>query len=166
MVQSKYLHRTLNIALVVACAFLAASLVQRYAGKRPSGRTISVSGVDFSRSKKTLLLFLQQDCNICIESLPFYRRLIDTFQQPTDVQLVLITPYQPEIADEFFKNAGLSFKTVLQGDRGLLGVKLSPTLILADSSGAVRGSWIGKLQPERENEIWTMLGNDETARGR
>jgi len=134
------------------------SLAQRYLSKRPSGRTISVSGVEFSRSKKTLLLFLQQDCNICIESLPFYRRLVDTFRESTDVQLVLITPYRPEVADEFFKKTGLSFKTVLQGDRGLLGVKLSPTLILADSTGTVRGSWIGKLQPERETEIWTMLG--------
>ena len=166
MLHSKYLHRTLNIALVLACAFLATSLAQRYLTERPSGRTISVSGVDFSRSEKTLLLFLQQDCNICIESLPFYRKLIDSFQESTDVQLVLITPYRPEVANEFFKNAGLRFKTVLQGDRGLLGVKLSPTLILADSSGTVRGSWIGKLQTERETEIWTMLEKNQTAHRR
>lgn len=158
VLHSKYLNRTLNIALILACALLATSLAQRYLSKRPSGRTISVSGVDFSRSKKTLLLFLQQDCDICIESLPFYRKLVDTFQDQKDVQLVLITPYRPEKADEFFKKTGLSFKAVLQGDRGLLGVKLSPTLILADSTGTVWGSWIGKLQPEREREIWTMLG--------
>ena len=157
MLQSEYLHRTLNIALALACVLLAGSLGQRYLVKRPSTPTISVAGVDFSSSKKTLLLFLQQDCNVCIESLPFYRKLIDTFQEPTDVQLILITPNRPEMAGEFFKNAGLSFRTVLQGDRGLLGVKLSPTLILADSDGNVRGSWIGKLQPERETEIWTML---------
>jgi len=163
---SKYLHRTLNIALVLACAFLATSLAQRYLTERPSGRTISVSGVDFSRSEKTLLLFLQQDCDICLDSLPFYRKLIDSFQESTDVQLVLITPYRPEVANEFFKNAGLRFKTVLQGDRGLLGVKLSPTLILADSSGTVRGSWIGKLQTERETEIWTMLEKNQTAHRR
>lgn len=113
--------------------------------------------MDFSRSKKTLLLFLQHDCNVCIESLPFYRNLIDTFQEPRDVQLVLVTPNKPELAEEFFKNAGLSFKTVLQGERGLLGVKLSPTLILADSTGTVHGSWIGQLRPESETEIWTML---------
>lgn len=156
---SKYLHRALNIGIILACAVLVTGLAQRYyLSNRPSGRTISISGVDFSRSKKTLLLFLQQDCDICSESLPFYRRLIDTFQEPTNVQLVLITPAQPGVADEFFKNAGLSFKTVLQGKRGLLGVQLTPTLILADSTGTVRGSWIGQLSSDRETEIRTMLG--------
>lgn len=157
---SKHLSRALNIGIILACALLATSLIQRYnLSRQPPGRTISLSGVDFSHSKKTLLMFLQQDCNICVESLPFYRKLIDTFQEPTNVQLVLITPSQPEVADEFFKNAGLSFRTVLQGERGLLGVKLTPTLILADSTGTVRGSWIGQLRPEGETEVLTMLGN-------
>ena len=145
---------------MLACVLLATGLAQRYyLSKRPAARTISVSGVDFSRSNKTLLLFLQQDCDICTRSLPFYRRLTDAFQDPANAQLVLITPNHPEIANEFFKKAGLSFKTVLQGERGLLGVKLSPTLILADSTGTVRGSWIGQLSSERETEIWTMLEN-------
>lgn len=156
---SNRLHRILNLAIILACALLVGSLAQRwYLSKRPSGRTISVSGVDFTRSQKTLLLFLQHDCNVCIESLPFYRKLIDTFPDSADVQLVLITPNKPDFAEQFFKNAGLSFETVLQGDRGLLGVKLSPTLILADSTGTVHGSWIGQLRPESETEIWTMLG--------
>jgi hypothetical protein len=101
VLHGKYLHRTLDVALILACALLASSLAQRYVSKRSSGRTISISGVDFSQSKKTLLLFLQQDCDICIESLPFYRRLVDTFQEPKDVQLVLITPYRPEVLQEY-----------------------------------------------------------------
>jgi hypothetical protein len=134
------------------------SLVERYVVSKPSsGRNISLPGVDFSRSNKTLLLFLQQDCDICIESLPFYRKLLHTFQDPNDVNLVLITPNQPGIASEFFKNEGLKFESVLQGKRGLLGVQLTPTLILADSTGTVYGSWIGQLSTEQETEIWTML---------
>jgi hypothetical protein len=54
------------------------------------------------------------------------------------------------LASEFFKKEGLRFETVLQGKRGLLGVQLTPTLILADSTGTVYGSWIGQLSP-REN---------------
>lgn len=155
-----YLNRVLNIAIVLACALLATGLAQRYSlSKRPKGQTISLQGVDFSRSRKTMLLFLQQDCQSCIVSLPFYRRLVDRFREPADVQFVLITPRPPQVAATFFKNEGLDFRTILQGEKGLLGVKLSPTLIMADSNGIVRGSWIGELQPERENEIWTMLIN-------
>ena len=43
--------------------------------------------------------------------------------------------------------------------RGLLGVQLSPTLILTDSTGTVHGSWIGQLSAQQETEVWTMLKN-------
>jgi thiol-disulfide isomerase/thioredoxin len=157
-VSSKYLHRTLNIGIVLACFFLATSLIQRYSvNKRSSGRTISVPGVDFSRSKKTLLLFLQQDCRVCLESLPYYRNLMDNFQDPFKVKFVMITPNQPELAADFFKKQGLSFETVLQAKRGELGIKLSPTLILTDATGIVHGSWVGQLSPQHETQILTML---------
>ena len=157
---NRYLNRALNIGIVIACALLLTSLVERYVvSKLASDRTISLPGVDFSRTDKTLLLFLQQDCDICVESLPFYRKLLDTFQDGEKVELVLITPNEPEEAREFFKNEGLSFKTVLQGKRGLLGVQLSPTLILTDSRGTVYGSWIGQLSTEQEDVVWTMLKN-------
>ena len=155
---SKYLHRGLNIAIVLGCALLATVLAQRYyVTPRPSDRTVSVSGVDFSRSKKTLLLFLQQDCGVCIQSLPLYRKLVDTFQDPTNVQLVLITPTSPMEAAGFFEKEGLSFHTVLQGKSGLLGVRLSPTLILVDSSGTAYGQWIGELSTQQESHLWLML---------
>lgn len=157
---SKHLHRALNVAIVVACVFLMLSLVKRYyVNERISGRTISVPGVDFSRSNKTLLLFLRQDCGVCIESLPFYKQLAHSFQDPINVRLVLITPYRPELADSFFQKEGLRFETVVQAKRGELGVKLSPTLILADASGIVHGSWVGQLSPQQETEIWNLLRN-------
>lgn len=157
---SKHLHRALNVAIIVAGALFVTSLVQSYQlTTQPQARRITVAGVDFSRSEKTLLLFLQQDCKVCIESVAFYRRITDNFPDPGNVQLILITPNEPKTAGKFFRNEGLPVATVLQGERGLLGVKLSPTLILADSTGIVRGSWIGQLSPEREAEVLTMLGN-------
>jgi hypothetical protein len=127
--------------------------------KRGSDQTISVPGVNFSRSDKTLLLFLQQDCVSCLDSLPFYRRITDAFKERSRVQSVLITPRQPELAREFFEKEGLSFAVVLQAKSGLLGVSLSPTLILADSNGTVHGSWIGQLSPQQEHDVWDMLAN-------
>lgn len=157
---STKLHRALNSAILVACVFLMLSLVKRYyVNDRGSGRTISVPGVDFSRSNKTLLLFLRQDCGVCIASLPFYKQLAQSFQDPVNVRLVLITPSQPELADTFFQQEGLQFPIVIQEKRGELGVKFSPTLILADASGIVHGSWIGQLSPQQETEIWNMLRN-------
>ena len=70
---------------------------------------------------------------------------------------MLITLREPELAREFFLKEGLSFAVVLQGKSGLLGVRLSPTLILADSNGTVHGSWIGQMSPQQENDLWAML---------
>ena len=114
-------------------------------------------GVDFSRSNKTLLLFLRQDCGACMDSVPFYKRLVQSFQDPVNVRLVLVTPNEPELADSFYQKEGLRFETVIHANKGELPVKFSPTLILADASGIVHGSWIGQLSPQQESEIWHML---------
>jgi len=160
VLNSKIVHRVLNGAIILAVVFLVTSLGQRYyIRQQDSAQTISLPGVDFSQSDKTLLLFLQQDCGVCIESLSFYRRITDTFNEASSVQIVLITPAKPEVAHEFFQKEGLSFVSVLQGKKGLLGVTGSPTLILADSNGRVYGSWIGQLSSQQENELWTMLAN-------
>src|ERR1041385_3153684 len=120
--------------MILAVVLLATSLGQRYyLSKRSSAQTVSVPGVSFSRSDKTLLLFLQQDCDSCMQSLPFYRKITGTFKEPSLVQLVLITPREPEFSRECFEKECLSFAMVLRGKSGLLGVKLRPTLILVDS---------------------------------
>jgi thioredoxin-related protein len=157
---TKYLHRILNIAIILASVLLLSALAQHYyQTKRVTNRTISVNGVDFSRSKRTLLLFFQLDCDICKESSPFYRSLVDTFRETEKVQFVFITPEKPAVAEQFFRGAGISSKTFHQGKAGMLGVTSTPTLILADSAGKVQGFWVGRLSAEREAEIRNLLVN-------
>lgn len=156
--KSTHIHRGLNIAIVLASVFLATALVQRYYFVKPtSAQTVSLTGVEFDKSKKTLLLFLRHDCEVCLQSLPLYRKLVDTFRDPTNVQLVLITPKPPVEAVALFEKEGLSFRTVLQGKSGLLGVKLTPTLVLVDSTGSATGQWVGELSPQQQEQLWIML---------
>jgi hypothetical protein len=158
-VYKEYFNRILNLGIIIACVLLALALIQRYHfASRRSNRTVSLSGVDFSQSRKTLLLFFQRDCDICTASLPFYRSLLKEFPVSTSVQFVFITPEAPDIAERFLKEEGISSVTVLEGRHGMLGVTSSPTLILADSDAAVRGYWVGQLTPGREAEIRNGLG--------
>ena len=156
----KYFNRILNVAIVIACLGLVVALIYRYnLGSRGSNRTISLDGVDFAQSKKTLLLFFQRDCEVCQASLPFYRSLLQKSPVRTSVQFVFITPEAPNVAERFLKEQGISSVTILEGRHGVLGVKSTPTLILADSDAAVRGYWVGQLTPEREAEIRKGLGH-------
>jgi thioredoxin-related protein len=150
----KYLNRVLNIAIIIACLGLLVALIHRHnLARRGSNRTISLDGVDFSQSKKTLLLFFQRDCEVCQASLPFYRSLLQESHLSTSVQFVFITPEAPVVAERFLKDQGISSITVLEGRHGILGVRSTPTLILTDSEAAVRGYWVGQLTPEGEAEI-------------
>jgi thiol-disulfide isomerase/thioredoxin len=159
-VYKKYFNRILSGAIIIACVLLVLALIQRYHfASRRSNRTVSLNGVDFSHSKKTLLLFFQRDCDICRASLPFYRSLLKEFPVRTSAQFVFITPEAPTIVERFLKEEGISSVTVFEGRAGLLGVKNAPTLILADSDAAVRGYWVGQLTPEQEAEIHKGLGN-------
>ena len=155
----KYFNRVLNVGIIIACVLLALALIQRYHfASRRSNRTVSVNGVDFSQSRKTLLLFFQRNCEICTGSLPFYRSLLEEFPVDRSVQFVFITPEAPDIAERFLKDEGISSVKVLEGRQDMLGVTSAPTLILADSDAAVRGFWVGQLTPEREAEIRNGLG--------
>ncbi len=153
----KYFNRILNVGIIIACLLLVLALIQRYHFGR-AHRTVPLNGVDFSQSKKTLLLFFQRDCDICRASLPFYRSLLKEFPVSTSVQFVFITPEAPTIAERFLKEEGISSVEVLEGRHGMLGVTSVPTLILADSDAAVRGYWVGQLTPGREAEIRNGLG--------
>ena len=154
----KHLHRVLNIGIILATLLLVVGLARQYEQyKRKANRIIAVQGIDFARSKKTLLMFLQQDCSVCQQSLPFYRDLMETYPDRAAVQFVLVTPNKTRIADEYFRQAGLAFSSVRQEPTGILGVTLTPTLILADSNASVQGSWVGLLSVESQSEIRNKL---------
>ena len=72
---------------------------------------------------------------------------------------MFITPEAPNVAERFLKENGITSVTIREGRHDILGVKSTPTLILADSDAAVRGYWVGQLTPEREAEIRKALGH-------
>jgi thioredoxin-related protein len=159
-VYTKYLNRILNVGIVIASVLLVLALHQRYQlASRGSNKTISLNGVDFSQSKKTLLLFFQRDCDICRGGVPVYRSLLGNFPVSTSVQFVFITPDAPDVAKSFLGEVGISSVTILEETPGMLGVRSTPTLILVDSDAAVRGFWVGQLSPQGEAEIRKALGN-------
>ena len=90
-----------------------------------------------------LLLFFSARLRYLPSKPPFYRSLLQEFPVSTSVPFVFITPEAPDVAERF---------------PGMLGVRSTPTLILADSNAAVRGYRVGQLTPEREAEIHKGLG--------
>jgi hypothetical protein len=158
------INRILNAAIIVAVVLLAASLVRLYdpnlfgtQTKGIIGSTISLDGVDFSKSRKTLFVFLQQDCSACETSIPFYQNLGNTFVEPATVRLVALTPYKLSTAQKYLLDNGMRVDEVKRWTPGLFGVRVSPTLILADNKGVVTGAWVGVLSEGGQSEVLSKL---------
>lgn len=157
-----------NIAVVITSVVLCSVLVNKYfftsarqeapvevvqskglassASRRPSiqaGTKISLPGIDWSKSTRTVVLALSTTCHFCSESAPFYQKLQQ--QKPNNVRLVAVFSQPVENSRNYLNQLGVSVNDVVQSSLASLGVSGTPTLLLIDSEGSVTDSWVGRL---------------------
>lgn len=125
------------------------------------GTKISVPGVNWSQSPRTVLLALSTSCHFCSESAPFYQRLQQ--QKPNDVRIIAVLPQSPANGQNYLESLGVSVSEVFQAPLASISVSGTPTMMLIDRNGIVKDSWIGKLGDDRQAEIITAL-NANTAK--
>lgn len=58
-----------------------------------------------------------------------------------------------EDGKKYLQRLGVSVDDVRQADFGAIKVSGTPTLLLVDDKGVVKGRWVGKLLPDQENEV-------------
>jgi hypothetical protein len=164
----KHLDRIANIAVIVGVAVFLALVLHnrpwRSSAPLPSqaataealkGKPIRVSGLDFPRSRASVLLVISKTCHFCEESLPFYRALATDTQGKADLLAVLPQP-RPE-AEAYLKAAGVTATQVASAPPTQLGVTGTPTLVLLDRSGKVQEVWLGFLDGARQAQVRSRL---------
>lgn len=164
----KKLEVLANIAVVITSIALCSVLAKKYffsaakqegsveavqskspassASRRPSiqaGTKITLPGIDWSKSTRTVVLALSTTCHVCSESAPFYQKL--QRQKPNNVRLVAVFPQPVENSRNYLSKLGVTVKDVGQSSLGSVGVSGTPTLLLVDNNGSVTASWVGKL---------------------
>ena len=154
-----------NVAIIVVAILLGAVLVRRYllpAAPPPSpseaarikpGTKLSLPGVDWGGSSRTLLMVLSTNCRYCTESAPFYQRLAQEKEKHDDLGLLAVLPQSADESQKYLGEHGIKVDAVKQATPASLNVRGTPTLILVDQTGAVVESWIGKLPPPKEVEV-------------
>ncbi len=174
-------HRTIellaNLAIVVVAALGSVVLVRQLgtapapqssaspisarpmASIRPAapsvGSTLSVPDVDFAAADRTLVMVLSTQCGFCTDSAPFYRRLAAAGHGRT--RLVAVFPQDLVVAREFLAGLGVSVAGVVRAPVSAVGVRGTPTLVLVDQRGVVQKSWIGRLTPDGEAEVFNAV---------
>ena len=154
-----------NLAIIVVAILLGVVLVNRYllpASPKPEavegaqlkpGMKLSLPGVDWGGSSKTLLLVLSTNCHFCTESAPFYQRLAQEKAKHGDVSLIAVMPQSVSEAQKYLSDHGVAVDQISQAAPSVAYARGTPTLIMVDKTGSVVESWVGKLPPEKEVEV-------------
>lgn len=157
-----------NVAIIAVAALICFVLVKSYilGGSQPPppqpqrqqkpaiGSKAAVPDVDWGRNGRTLVLVLQKGCGYCNDSAPFYQRLA---REAGGVRLVAALPNNVEEGRQYLSELAVPVEDVRQASPQALGAPGTPTLLLVDGSGVVTDSWVGRLPPDKENEVLARL---------
>lgn len=158
-----------NVAIILVALLLGAVLVRRYLlPNQPSqaapersyikpGAKLALPGVEWGASRRTLLIVLSADCRYCTESAPFYRRLAQAKAERGEARLLAVLPQSTEESMKYLGTHDIKVDEVKQAALGSINVRGTPTLVLVDNEGVTQEVWVGKLPPEREEEVLSRL---------
>jgi hypothetical protein len=147
-----------NIAIVLVAIVIVVNLLwprirpKQTLSAPPVGSKVSLSGVNWEKNGTTLLMVLQEGCRYCEESAPFYHRLHDQRSGPQP-RMVAVIPGEKAETVRYLTDHGVLADDVINTSLDDVKVAATPTLLLVDQSGHVKGSWVGKLDESREKEV-------------
>jgi thioredoxin-related protein len=108
--------------------------------------------VDFSKAPQTLVLVLSSQCHFCTESMPFYRDLLKARAGQPQTRMVAVGLEDAATLREYVKQHDLQFDDVATVPRDKIKFRGTPTLVLFDRSGTVKGVWGGFLTNEKRRD--------------
>jgi len=163
---AKKLETVANVVVIVVGALVLVVLVQIYILPRffkertpqplTVGSSLSLENVDWKKNRETLILALSTSCHFCSESAPFYRRLVNE-SQGKQFTIVALLPESVEDGSRYLTNLNIPIRNVRQFAIKSIGVTGTPTLILVNDEGKIKGVWVGRLQSDKENEVLDRL---------
>src|SRR5215471_636141 len=138
------------IVAVVALGFFARSYLGYPAAQHALvGEKLALKDINWQTNRKSLVLALSTTCHFCTESAPFYRQLVAKSEEQ-HVRTIAVFPQGPPEASSYLKNQNVAVNEVRQTSFADMQISGTPTLLLIDEKGVVRGAWVGKLAPDGE----------------
>ena len=155
-----------NVAIIIVAVLFGYFLVRNFlfpAQNQPApqreiakGTKISLPNVEWQSNQKTILLVLQKSCRYCTESMPFYKTLIPKASEK-GVRVIAVLPDSVEESSQYFKENGLELPEIHQSSLNMVNAQGTPTLMLLNEKGEVSDSWVGKLFPDKQQEVFNQL---------
>jgi hypothetical protein len=120
------------------------------------GSNIMLPDVNWSANRRTLIMAIRPGCPWCTASAPFYRNLLRS--RAVDVfHVVAISPESVQKTRIYLSALQLDLSDIRQVDFEIVGVQGTPTLVLVNRSGRIEATWVGKLSPRGEDEVFGKI---------
>lgn len=152
-----------NVAILVTCGALLITVLQHRSTYSRSASAEAprspfrvgeaaeaLPGVTYGAAKLQLVLFLKSTCGYCTNSIPFYRRVRDEAKRQESVRLIAVSSEPSGTLQEYLKRNGLTVDQVVSQQHKALG---TPTVVLVDSAGIIKGVWEGQQGSAEEDQI-------------
>jgi hypothetical protein len=155
---------TLNVIAAVSAIVIIWQTTHRYLedvrDQGPKiGSKIQIGGRNVSADRRpSAILALSTYCGYCRSSAPFYRAMLSAALE-RGIRLVAVLPEDKETYGPLLPKLGLSpTDEISQVNLESIGVRATPTIVLVDENSTVRKTWVGKLSPDQEKEVFLALG--------
>jgi hypothetical protein len=158
---AKRLEVAVNISIFCAFLMVAALAAHRLWSERSLshpiiGDKISVTGMDWSKSKQNLVLALSTNCHFCSESADFYKQLVPDAVLH-GIHVVAVLPQPLNASRSYLDGLGVSVPEIFQSSLDSIDVTGTPTLLVVDAKGKIQKAWVGKITGREQEKVLKAL---------
>ena len=151
----------MTIALVTFFAFKYYPQTKTYEAEfltKGKGFT-GIEEIDFAANPRTLILGLSTKCPYCNQSIPFYKKLVETVKYTNDIKIVAVFPQKQDEIDRYLSEHELQIKTVPDVTLINSSIDMTPTMVWVDSDKRIVKSWQGYLDKEGQDDFWDFYNS-------
>lgn len=157
--------RILNVAILVVAIVLCGVLVKKFyfqsaqtsdSAIAPNSK-LSINGINWADSERTVLVALRKECKYCSASAAFYRRLAAGIASQANTRLIALFPENETEGEAYLKQLEVPIRELRYASFASLGITGVPALAILDQNGVVTDMWAGKLSPIKESDLMSKL---------
>lgn len=144
-----------GIALVIGVRHLRDQAPQ--SSNEKSAHSLKLPGVAWQAASVNVVLQLSPTCHFCMESMPFYRRLVSSRHAVGEVAIIVASEAPTEAMASALAQNNVVFDRIVRIEAEALGSPGTPTLWVVSSKGVIERRYIGELDSSSEEEVLSLI---------